>query len=108
MKLENQRLCVEISEMGAEVTRIYDKKKGAELLWEADPLYWKRHSPVLFPNVGKTYRNTVLINGTHYRRHSMDLQETVSLNAFVKKMTRLRSCLLQVMRRRKYIRLTLS
>ena len=29
MKLENQRLCVEISEMGAEVTRIYDKKKGA-------------------------------------------------------------------------------
>ena len=54
MKLENQRLCVEISEMGAEVTRIYDKKKGAELLWEADPVYWKRHSPVLFPNVGKT------------------------------------------------------
>lgn len=66
MKLENQRLCVEISEMGAEVTRIYDKKQDAELLWEADPMYWKRHSPVLFPNVGKTYRNTVLINGTHY------------------------------------------
>lgn len=66
MKLENQRLCVEISELGAEVTRIYDKKNNAELLWEADPVYWKRHSPVLFPNVGKTYRNTVLINGTHY------------------------------------------
>ena len=53
MKLENQRLCVEISELGAEVTRIYDKKNNAELLWEADPVYWKRHSPVLFPNVGK-------------------------------------------------------
>lgn len=66
MKLENQRLCVEISEMGAEVTRIYDKKNRAELLWEADPAYWKRHSPVLFPNVGKTYRNVVLINGTYY------------------------------------------
>lgn len=66
MKLENERLCVEISEQGAEVTRIYDKKRGAELLWEADPAYWKRHSPVLFPNVGKTYQNTVLINGTHY------------------------------------------
>ena len=66
MKLENQRLCVEISEMGAEVTRIYDKKQDAELLWEADPMYWKRHSPVLFPNVGKTYHNTVLINGTYY------------------------------------------
>ena len=33
MKLENQRLCVEISEMGAEITRIYDKKNDAELLW---------------------------------------------------------------------------
>ena len=66
MKLENQRLCVEISEMGAEITRIYDKKNDAELLWEGNPTYWKRRSPILFPNVGKTYRNTVLINGTQY------------------------------------------
>ena len=66
MTLENERLCVEISEMGAEVTRICDKKNGVDVLWEADPLYWKRHSPVLFPNVGKTYRNTVLINGEQY------------------------------------------
>ena len=66
MKLENERLCVEISEQGAEVTRIYDKKKDTELLWNGDPAYWKRHSPILFPNVGKTYHNTVLINGTQY------------------------------------------
>ena len=39
MKLENQRLCVEISEMGAEITRIYDKKNDAELLWEGNPTY---------------------------------------------------------------------
>lgn len=66
MKLENDRLCVEIAEQGAEVTRIYDKKSDTELLWEADPKYWKRHSPILFPNVGKTYRNTVRINGIQY------------------------------------------
>lgn len=66
MRLENERLCVEITELGAEVLRIYDKKMGREIIWEADPTYWKRHAPVLFPNVGKTYRNTVLINGTHY------------------------------------------
>ena len=34
MKMENERLCIEISEHGAEVTRIYDKKKETELLWE--------------------------------------------------------------------------
>lgn len=66
MKLENSMLCVEITEAGAEVTRIYDKKNATDVLWEADPLYWKRHSPVLFPNVGKTYRNTVRINGIQY------------------------------------------
>lgn len=66
MKLENDRLCVEITEQGAEVTRIYDKKRDTELLWDADPKYWQRHSPVLFPNVGKTYRNTVRIDGTQY------------------------------------------
>nr|WP_294492491.1 aldose 1-epimerase family protein [uncultured Mediterraneibacter sp.] len=66
MKMENGRLCVEISELGAEVTRVFDKIKQTDVLWEADPTYWKRHSPVLFPNVGKTYRNTVLIGGVQY------------------------------------------
>ena len=34
MKMENERLCIEISEHGAEVTRIYYKKKETELLRE--------------------------------------------------------------------------
>lgn len=66
VKLENEFLCLEIAEMGAEVTRIYDKTEDNEILWEGNPVYWKRHSPVLFPNVGKTYKNRVLINGTQY------------------------------------------
>ena len=107
MKLENERLCVEISELGAEVTRIRDKKNNAELLWEADPVYWKRHSPVLFPNVGKTYRNTVLINGTHYptsqhgfaRGQQIQRSARLFLHLFF---------LRPVKRRRKSIRLILS
>ena len=66
VKLENEFLCVEIAEMGAEVTRVYDKTEDNEILWEGNQVYWKRHSPVLFPNVGKTYKNRVLINGTQY------------------------------------------
>lgn len=38
MKLENERLCVEIADLGAEVTRIYDKKNETDVLWEADPV----------------------------------------------------------------------
>ena len=66
MKLENGKLCVEINELGAEAARIYDKERDTEVLWEADAKYWKRHAPVLFPNVGKTYHNTVKIDGTQY------------------------------------------
>lgn len=66
MKLENDLLIVEIAELGAEVTRIYDKEKDTEILWEGNPVYWKRHSPILFPNVGKTYQNTVRIGEGQY------------------------------------------
>lgn len=66
MKLENELLCVEITEMGAEVTRIYDKVNDTEVLWNGDARFWKRHSPILFPNVGKTWNNTVRIDGVQY------------------------------------------
>lgn len=42
------------------------KKNNREVLWNADPAYWKRHAPVLFPNVGRLYNDTSLINGKSY------------------------------------------
>ena len=37
-----------------------------EILWNADPSHWKRHAPVLFPNVGRYYEDHCLINGKTY------------------------------------------
>ena len=54
IKMENDVLSVEIAEHGAELTKLYNKKTGTDLLWEAEPKFLKPHSPVLFPNVGKT------------------------------------------------------
>ena len=51
--MENEYLKVEISQHGAELSRIYDKKRQHEVIWSADPAYWNRHAPVLFPFVGK-------------------------------------------------------
>ncbi|MBQ8137768.1 MAG: aldose 1-epimerase family protein [Clostridia bacterium] len=62
MILENEYLKVEVADHGAELTSLYDKRLGAELLWQADPAYWGRHAPVLFPFVGK-------VNGGTYRYH---------------------------------------
>lgn len=66
MKMKNDVLCVEIAELGAEITRIYDKENDTEVLWNGDARFWKRHSPILFPNVGKTWKNTLRIDGVRY------------------------------------------
>ena len=65
-KLENEKILVEIEEKGAEVTRIYDKKKNREVLWDGNPKFWKRHSPILFPNVGKTWGNIIRVDNAEY------------------------------------------
>lgn len=64
--LENEKLCVAISDAGAELQSIYDKEHQREVLWQGDPAFWKRRSPVLFPNVGKHYGNHYRIGGAEY------------------------------------------
>lgn len=50
-QLSNDTLSLEISTLGAELCRVRSAD-GTEYLWNADPGFWKRHSPVLFPVVG--------------------------------------------------------
>ena len=64
--LENEFLTVEINDHGAELCRIYDKERDQEDLWYADPAFWARHAPVLFPNVGKNYNGYFTYNGVQY------------------------------------------
>lgn len=56
--LENEKLKVAIQEKGAELTSVVKKETQTEYLWNADPAYWKRHAPVLFPIVGAVKRDS--------------------------------------------------
>ena len=58
--LENEYLRVEVDERGAQLSSLFDRKKGRELLWTADPKIWGYHAPLLFPFVG-------MVNGGEYR-----------------------------------------
>lgn len=62
--LSNDKLCIKVSTHGAELCSIF--AKGKEYLWQADPAFWNRHSPVLFPIVGKVWENTYRNNGKTY------------------------------------------
>lgn len=66
-KIENEFLVVEVCDHGAELSRIYDKKNKREVLWDANPDFWARHAPILFPNVGKHYLNEYHYNGEVYQ-----------------------------------------
>lgn len=57
-ELKNDVVSIQINSNGAELKSL--KKSGTEYLWKADPAFWGRTSPVLFPFVGlanhKEYR----------------------------------------------------
>lgn len=64
--LSNQQLTIQIKEMGAELSSIRANASGHEYLWQADPAFWKRHSPVLFPIVGAVWNNEYRHKGKIY------------------------------------------
>ncbi len=62
--LKNDILTVEVSGHGAELTSI--RKGSTEYLWQADPAFWGRHSPVLFPIVGSVWEKRYRVEGKEY------------------------------------------
>lgn len=62
--LSNDMLTVEVSGHGAELQSI--RKNGREYLWQGDPAYWGRRSPVLFPIVGSVWESRYRVDGTEY------------------------------------------
>ncbi len=58
--LKNDKLQVTIDSLGAEIKSVVNVATGLEYMWQADPLYWARTSPVLFPFVGS------LVDGHYY------------------------------------------
>lgn len=65
--LSNDSLTIKVSPHGAELSSIVANATGKEYLWQADPAFWKRHSPVLFPIVGSLWNNEYRNNGNTYK-----------------------------------------
>ena len=65
--IENEYLEVDIIQKGAELQRIYNKKIFLEYLWNGDPAFWSKRSPVLFPIVGSLKNNTYFYENKSYQ-----------------------------------------
>jgi len=64
--ISNEFLEVNIIEKGAELTSIINKNTGLEYMWNADPAFWAKTSPVLFPIVGMLKNDTYYYEGKSY------------------------------------------
>ena len=65
VELQNDQLSILVSEKGAELQSIKGAD-GKEYLWQADPKYWPRHSPILFPIVCSVNNETYRVDGHEY------------------------------------------
>lgn len=64
--LENELVKITASTYGAELHNLISKKSNTEFLWNGNPEYWKYHSPVLFPIVGKVKDGKYKAEGNVY------------------------------------------
>ncbi|MCL2832914.1 MAG: aldose 1-epimerase family protein [Treponema sp.] len=64
--IENSKLSVKISQLGAELVSIYDRANSRELLWQGNEAIWKNQAPVLFPLIGRLKTKGFTYEGKRY------------------------------------------
>ena len=62
--ISNDKYSLTVSDHGAEITSLL--KNGKELMWNANPEFWGRTSPVLFPQVGAVWEKKYRFGGKTY------------------------------------------
>ncbi len=63
--LKSGGVSAKIISKGAELKSLI--VNGRELMWRADPAFWGKTSPLLFPMIGTLKKGVTLINGEEYR-----------------------------------------
>ncbi|MDE7341845.1 MAG: aldose 1-epimerase family protein [Lachnospiraceae bacterium] len=65
-QIGNEKITIQIDSMGAELKSLKRVDTGTEYMWEGNPAFWKRTSPVLFPLVGGLKNGEYLHDGRRY------------------------------------------
>ena len=66
-QIGNGKLTIQVDSNGAELKSLKKITTGEEFMWEGNPAFWKRTSPVLFPLVGGLREGSYLYHGQRYQ-----------------------------------------
>lgn len=64
--ISNSKLKAVISSFGAELISLKKLEDNKEYIWQKDPTYWNKSSPVLFPFIGAIKNNQYSFEGVNY------------------------------------------
>jgi galactose mutarotase-like enzyme len=64
--ISNDSISINVATRGAELQSIYHKQHQLEYMWNGNPEFWGKYSPILFPIVGELKNKTYQYNGKQY------------------------------------------
>lgn len=79
--ISNNYITAKINSKGAELFSLISNETNKEFIWEGNPEFWGKHSPILFPIVGTLKNNSFQVNNTKYQlsRHGFARDITFEL-----------------------------
>ena len=63
--LSSPQLSLTVSSVGAEIVSL-QRSDGSPVIWDANPEYWNRHAPLLFPCVGGNFGGLIRVSSQVY------------------------------------------
>lgn len=66
VQISNDKVTIQVDSLGAELKSLKSLPDGREYMWQGDPAYWGRTSPVLFPIVGSLKDGRYRVDGREY------------------------------------------
>ena len=81
--ISNLNLKAEINTFGAELVSLQKVETNEEFIWEGNPEFWGKHSPVLFPIVGTLRNNSFLYDNEPYNlsRHGFAREQDFQIKS---------------------------
>ena len=64
-EISNEKLTLRVESTGAEVVNLI-LNNGRDVMWTADPHYWEKKDPILFPCIGNNWAGQIQVEGNAY------------------------------------------